>query len=77
MDSVLLQNFEAIIGPFYVCSFYILDHNMKVIQPHLLFYLKQIVDTALVDSKYVLQALNIPLNTMVINLNGWILIFYL
>lgn len=30
---------------------------MKVIQPHLLFYLKKIVYTALVDSKYVLQAL--------------------
>lgn len=30
---------------------------MNVIQPHLLFSLKQIVDTALVDSKYVLQAL--------------------
>lgn len=30
---------------------------MKVILSHLLFSLKQIVNTALVDSKYVLQAL--------------------
>lgn len=57
MLSILLQHFESVIGPYYVCSLYILDHNMKVSQPHLLFYLKQIVDTALVDSKYMLQAL--------------------
>lgn len=57
MGSILLQHFESIIGPYCLCSLYILDHNMKVIQSHLLFSLKQIVNTALVDSKYVLQAL--------------------